>query len=81
VILPQLVLLQKTLLNIEGLGRRSTRAGLGRNAKPFIERWIERAGDGRAGEKHADRSPKWAACCRSARLEHQALNENRLTHW
>jgi len=42
---PQLVLLQKTLLNIEGLGRQLyPELNLWETAKPFIERWMrERA--------------------------------------
>jgi len=39
---PQLVLLQKTLLNIEGLGRQLyPDLDLWRTAKPFLERWME----------------------------------------
>ena len=39
---PQLVLLQKTLLNIEGLGRQLyPDLDLWATAKPFMERWIE----------------------------------------
>ena len=43
---PQLVLLQKTLLNIEGLGRQLYPAlDLWSTAKPYLERWMkERAG-------------------------------------
>ncbi|MFW6346819.1 MAG: ubiquinone biosynthesis regulatory protein kinase UbiB [Halomonas sp.] len=43
---PQLVLLQKTLLNIEGLGRQLyPDLDLWTTAKPFLERWMkERAG-------------------------------------
>ncbi len=38
---PQLVLLQKTLLNIEGLGRQlDPELDLWTNAKPFLERWM-----------------------------------------
>ncbi len=38
---PQLVLLQKTLLNIEGLGRElNPELDLWRTAKPFLERWM-----------------------------------------
>ena len=38
---PQLVLLQKTLLNIEGLGRDlDPDLDLWRTAKPFLERWM-----------------------------------------
>ena len=39
---PQLVLLQKTLLNIEGLGRQLyPELDLWHTAKPFMERWME----------------------------------------
>lgn len=38
---PQLILLQKTLLNIEGLGRRLyPELDLWTTAKPFLERWL-----------------------------------------
>lgn len=38
---PQLILLQKTLLNIEGLGRRLyPELDLWKTAKPFLERWL-----------------------------------------
>ena len=40
---PQLVLLQKTLLNIEGLGRQLyPDLDLWQTAKPFLERWMRR---------------------------------------
>jgi ubiquinone biosynthesis protein len=40
---PQLALLQKTLLNIEGLGRQlDPQLDLWVTAKPFLERWMER---------------------------------------
>ncbi|UOF93739.1 MAG: ubiquinone biosynthesis regulatory protein kinase UbiB [Bordetella sp.] len=39
---PQLVLLQKTLLNIEGLGRQlDPSLDLWKTAKPFLEKWIK----------------------------------------
>lgn len=39
---PQLVLLQKTLLNIEGLGRQLyPELDLWKTAKPFLEKWME----------------------------------------
>lgn len=41
IIQPQLVLLQKTLLNIEGLGRQlDPNLDLWSTAKPFLERWM-----------------------------------------
>ena len=40
---PQLVLLQKTLLNVEGLGRQLyPDLDLWQTAKPYLERWMER---------------------------------------
>ena len=59
---PQLVLLQKTLLNIEGLGRQLyPDLDLWETAKPFLERWMsEQVGFrsfGRAVKKNA---PEWA---------------------
>jgi ubiquinone biosynthesis protein len=39
---PQLVLLQKTLLNVEGLGRQlDPELDLWKTAKPFLERWMD----------------------------------------
>ena len=39
---PQLVLLQKTLLNIEGLGRQlDPQLDLWETAKPFLDRWMD----------------------------------------
>ncbi|MBE9561497.1 MAG: ubiquinone biosynthesis regulatory protein kinase UbiB, partial [Proteobacteria bacterium] len=39
---PQLVLLQKTLINIEGLGRQLyPELDLWQTAKPFLERWMD----------------------------------------
>jgi len=46
---PQLVLLQKTLLSIEGLGRQLyPELDLWQTAKPFLEEWIKRRTDPRA---------------------------------
>ncbi len=45
---PQLVLLQKTLLNIEGLGRQLyPELDLWKTAKPFLERWMIDQSSGR----------------------------------
>jgi ubiquinone biosynthesis protein len=42
---PQLVMLQKTLLNIEGLGRQlDPNLDLWKTAKPFLERWMSEQG-------------------------------------
>ena len=46
---PQLVLLQKTLLNIEGLGRQLyPELDLWQTAKPFLENWMEQRTNPRA---------------------------------
>ena len=82
VIQPQLVLLQKTLLNIEGLGRQlDPELDLWKTAKPFLERWMNEQMGWRALLKNLrTEAPKWAALLpQLPRLAHQALNENRLT--
>lgn len=58
---PQLILLQKTLLNIEGLGRTLyPDLDLWTTAKPFLERWIRRQVGPRAFLRKAkERSPIW----------------------
>ncbi|MDP1924188.1 MAG: ubiquinone biosynthesis regulatory protein kinase UbiB [Thiobacillus sp.] len=78
---PQLVLLQKTLLNIEGLGRQlDPELDLWKTAKPFLERWMSEQMGWRALVKNLQtEAPKWAALLpQLPRLAHQALNENRL---
>jgi ubiquinone biosynthesis protein len=59
---PQLVMLQKTLLNIEGLGRQfDPDLDLWKTAKPFLERWMSEQIGWRAvlrGVK--EESPTWA---------------------
>ena len=60
---PQLVLLQKTLLNIEGLGRDLyPELDLWKTAKPFLENWF-RAQVGPQAVYHKLRGhlPEWAA--------------------
>ncbi len=58
---PQLVLLQKTLLNIEGLGRDLyPELDLWQTAKPFLERWMSEQLGSRAFLKRIkDNVPKW----------------------
>ncbi|MHB0973746.1 MAG: ubiquinone biosynthesis regulatory protein kinase UbiB [Thiobacillus sp.] len=78
---PQLVLLQKTLLNIEGLGRQlDPELDLWKTAKPFLERWMNEQVGWRALVKNLQtEAPKWAALLpQLPRLAHHALNENRL---
>ena len=78
---PQLVLLQKTLLNIEGLGRQlDPDLDLWKTAKPFLERWMNEQVGWRALMKNLQtEAPRWAALLpQLPRLAHHALNENRL---
>lgn len=59
---PQLVLLQKTLLNIEGLGRQLyPDLDLWKTAKPFLERWMARQiGPGALIRHLRENVPLWA---------------------
>ena len=58
---PQLVLLQKTLLNIEGLGRTLyPELDLWETAKPFLERWMrDQVGPKAAIRTIKNELPKW----------------------
>jgi ubiquinone biosynthesis protein len=59
---PQLVLLQKTLLNIEGLGRQlDPDLDLWATAKPFLEKWmLEQVGPQRFTEAIKAQAPRYA---------------------
>jgi len=59
---PQLVLLQKTLLNIEGLGRDlDPDLDLWNTAKPFLEKWmLEQIGPQRLLEELKNQAPHYA---------------------
>ncbi len=59
---PQLVLLQKTLLNIEGLGRQlDPDLDLWNTAKPFLEKWmLEQVGPQRLIDELRDQAPRYA---------------------
>ncbi|MEM7293009.1 MAG: ubiquinone biosynthesis regulatory protein kinase UbiB [Pseudomonadota bacterium] len=59
---PQLVLLQKTLLNIEGLGRQLyPQLDLWATAKPFLERWVgEQKGPIAMLKRLGEQAPEWA---------------------
>jgi ubiquinone biosynthesis protein len=59
---PQLVLLQKTLLNIEGLGRQlDPDLDLWNTAKPFLERWmLEQIGPKKLWKELRDQGPRYA---------------------
>ncbi len=60
---PQLVLLQKTLLNIEGLGRQLyPQLDLWKTAKPFLENWVkEQVGPKRFVQALVQHGPSWLA--------------------
>ena len=62
VIQPQLVLLQKTLLNVEGLGRQlDPDLDLWNTAKPFLETWmIEQVGPKRFWQELKEQAPYYA---------------------
>jgi ubiquinone biosynthesis protein len=75
---PQLVLLQKTLLNIEGLGRQlDPELDLWKTAKPFLERWMNEQMGWRALLREVkNEAPGWTAILpRLPRLAHQALSD------
>lgn len=85
---PQLVLLQKTLLNIEGLGRQLyPDLDLWRTAKPFLERWMqEHRGLPGMWSALRERAPRWAILAPEVpELAYETLRmlrEERLTvHW
>ncbi|CAM3640703.1 ubiquinone biosynthesis regulatory protein kinase UbiB [Halomonas sp. FME1] len=78
---PQLVLLQKTLLNIEGLGRQLyPDLDLWSTAKPYLEQWMkERAGVGGLWESLKRQAPELSRQLPELPvLAHQALS--RLEH-
>jgi ubiquinone biosynthesis protein len=58
---PQLVLLQKTLLNVEGLGRQLyPELDLWQTAKPYLERWMEeQIGPGAFFARLEQQAPYW----------------------
>jgi ubiquinone biosynthesis protein len=78
---PQLVLLQKTLLNIEGLGRQlDPDLDLWATAKPYLERWMREQIGWRGFVARLRReAPFWAQTLpQLPRLVHRALAEDRL---
>jgi ubiquinone biosynthesis protein len=78
---PQLALLQKTLLNIEGLGRElDPELDLWRTAKPYLERWMsEQIGWRALLRTLKNEAPYWAATLPELpRLLHRALADDRL---
>ncbi len=75
---PQLVLLQKTLLNIEGLGRElDPDLDLWVTAKPFLERWMnEQIGWRGLLDRLKNEAPRYAQLLPELpRLLHQALRQ------
>ncbi len=73
---PQLVLLQKTLLNIEGLGRQlDPDLDLWKTAKPYLERWMaEQIGWQGLLDRMRDEAPRFSHIVpQLPRLIHQAL--------
>ena len=73
---PQLVLLQKTLLQVEGLGRQlDPDLDLRRVAQPILERWVdEQVGFGAFAQRLREEAPMWArALPQLPRLVHRAL--------
>ena len=78
---PQLVLLQKTLLNIEGLGRQlDPDLDLWATAKPYLERWMhEQVGWRGLVRRLRHEAPFWAQTLPELpRLVHRALAADRL---
>ena len=74
---PQLVLLQKTLLNVEGLGRElDPNLDLWQTAKPFLERWMnEQVGWRALVRRLKDEAPHYAKLLPELpRLMHQRLS-------
>jgi ubiquinone biosynthesis protein len=75
---PQLVLLQKTLLNIEGLGRQlDPELDLWSTAKPFLERWMnQQVGWQGLIDRMKNEAPRYAQLLPELpRLLHQALQK------
>jgi len=77
---PQLVMLQKTLLNIEGLGRElDPDLDLWQTAKPYLERWMSEQLGWRGSLRTLRReAPTWAQTLPAVpRLLHRLLAEDR----
>jgi len=73
---PQLVLLQKTLLNIEGLGRDlDPELDLWKTAQPYLERWMSEQVGWRAFRRHLrEQAPYWGVMLpQLPRLLHRRL--------
>jgi ubiquinone biosynthesis protein len=80
---PQLVMLQKTLLNIEGLGRElDPELDLWKTARPYLERWMsEQLGWRGALEALQKEVPMWGKLLpQLPRLLHERLAPGRADH-
>ena len=80
---PQLVLLQKTLLNVEGLGRQlDPELDLWATAKPFLERWLDEQVGWRALVNQVKKeAPRYAQLFPELpRLLHEALKRQAVPH-
>jgi ubiquinone biosynthesis protein len=76
---PQLVMLQKTLLNIEGLGRQlDPELDLWATAKPFLERWMDEQLGWRALLRSLkNEAPQWGVLLpQIPRLLHERLDRD-----
>ncbi|MCG1019423.1 MULTISPECIES: ubiquinone biosynthesis regulatory protein kinase UbiB [Burkholderiaceae] len=76
---PQLVLLQKTMLNVEGLGRAlDPELDLWKTAKPYLERWMnDQIGWRGWMERLKIESPQWSKTLPQVpRLIHHALSRH-----
>jgi len=76
---PQLVLLQKTLLNIEGLGRQlDPELDLWKTARPQLERWMnQQVGWRGLQERLVAEAPQWSQLLpQIPRLLHRALEDD-----
>jgi ubiquinone biosynthesis protein len=81
---PQLVLLQKTLLNIEGLGLQlDPELDLWKTAKPWLERWMSEQVGWRGFVKSLkEEAPRYATLLpQIPRLLHQQLNPNPIVQY
>jgi len=77
---PQLILLQKTLLNIEGLGRQLyPELDLWQTAKPFLERWMrEQLGTRALVRELKTHAPRWGETLPALPgLAHEVLRQAR----
>jgi ubiquinone biosynthesis protein len=80
---PQLVLLQKTLLNVEGLGRElDPDLDLWSTAKPFLEKWmLEQVGPQKLLEQLKAQAPRYAKLLPELpRLLHDYLQQPKGSH-